>query len=78
MDVPPSPNHVLDFPAHDSSSFGESDAKFEEDPQEEPEEESKENPEEEIEVDAEEDASPAATSLAGSPITPPLLFEYSL
>ncbi|GKA12471.1 hypothetical protein Tco_0692017, partial [Tanacetum coccineum] len=89
MDVPPSPNQVLNFPSHDSSSSGEFDVKFEEDPQEEPEEEpeedpqeepeeeSEEDPEEEIEVDAEEDASPAATSLAGSPITPPPLFEYS-
>ncbi|GKA11853.1 putative reverse transcriptase domain-containing protein [Tanacetum coccineum] len=71
MDVPPSPNHVFNFPEEEEN--------FDEDPQEEPEEEfeedPEEDPEEEFEADAEEDAPPAATPPMGSPITPPPLSE---
>ncbi|GKE58064.1 hypothetical protein Tco_1497249, partial [Tanacetum coccineum] len=87
MDVSPSSNHVFDFPADDPLSDVEEDPqeeheeKFKEDPQEEPKEKFKEDPEEdpkkEVEAEAEEDAPLAATSLVGSPITPPPLSESS-
>nr|GEV41427.1 putative reverse transcriptase domain-containing protein [Tanacetum cinerariifolium] len=75
MDVPPSPNHVLNF----------LEVEFEEDPQEEPEEEFEEDPEEDLEEDpeeefkaeAEEDVLPPATPLIGFPITPSPLSESS-
>nr|GEX89964.1 hypothetical protein [Tanacetum cinerariifolium] len=55
MGMPPSPNHVFDFLAHDPSSFDESDVESEEDPQEEPKEVPKEDPHEEPEEKPEED-----------------------
>nr|GEV09838.1 hypothetical protein [Tanacetum cinerariifolium] len=55
IDVPPSPNHKLNFPADDPPSSDVSAMEFEEDPQEDPEEEPKEYPQEDPKEEPEED-----------------------
>nr|GEV35718.1 hypothetical protein [Tanacetum cinerariifolium] len=63
--MPPSPNHVFDFPTHDPSSSDESDVESEEDHQEEPIEVPEEDPHKEPEEEPEEDLQ------EGSPYPPP-------
>ncbi|GJS89524.1 putative reverse transcriptase domain-containing protein [Tanacetum coccineum] len=63
MDAPPSPNHMLDFPADDPSSSDESDVESEEDPQEEPHEEN---------VNDEKPELIFLYEVKGSPYPPPL------
>nr|GEX26323.1 putative reverse transcriptase domain-containing protein [Tanacetum cinerariifolium] len=73
MDVPPSPNHVFNFPEEEfeEDTQEEPEEEFEEDPEKDPEK----DPEEDLEVEAEDDVPPPATPSVGSPITQPSLSE---